>query len=124
MNPVGVIQKGRATRRALANAPVPSSWAREAVKTQLRLAAGRVGRRTDGLVNVKVDRFDVTGFSISSLAHLHREIFVELQYYFRASRIDPVIVDGGSNIGMSVLFFKVALSGRERARLRAGGARA
>ena len=106
MNPVGVIQKARATRRALANAPVPSSWAREAVKTQLRLAAGRVGRRTDGLVNVKVDRFDVTGFSISSLAHLHREIFVELQYYFRASRIDPVIVDGGSNIGMSVLFFK------------------
>ena len=105
MNPVGVIQKGRATRRALANAPVPSSWAREAVKTQLRIAAGRVDR-TDGLVNVKVDRFDVTGFTVSSLAHLHREIFVELQYYFRASRTDPVIVDGGSNIGMSVLFFK------------------
>ena len=57
-------------------------------------------------MNVKVDRFDVTGFSVSSLAYLHREIFVELQYYFRASRTDPVIVDGGSNIGMSVLFFK------------------
>ncbi len=37
---------------------------------------------------------------------MHREIFVELQYYFRARRPDPVIVDGGSNIGMSVLFFK------------------
>jgi FkbM family methyltransferase len=105
VNPVGLAQKARATRRALTKAPVPGSWVREAVKTQLRLAAGRVGR-TDGLVNVRVDRFDVTGFSVPSLAYLHREIFVELQYYFRASRTDPVIVDGGSNIGMSVLFFK------------------
>ena len=88
MNPVGLAQKARATRRALTNAPVPSSWVREAVKTQLRLATGRVGR-TDGLVNVKVDRFDVAGFSVPSLAYLHREIFVELQYYFRASRTDP-----------------------------------
>jgi FkbM family methyltransferase len=105
VNPLRLAQKARATRRALANAPVPSGWVREAIKTQLMLASGRVDR-SDGLVHVKVDRFDVTGFSVSSLAYLHREIFVDLQYYFRASRTDPVIVDGGSNIGMSVLFFK------------------
>jgi FkbM family methyltransferase len=89
----------------MAKAPVPERWAREAVKTQLRLAAGRVARQ-DGLVQVKVDRFDVAGFSVPSLAFLHREIFVDLQYYFMATRPDPFIVDGGSNIGMSVLFFK------------------
>lgn len=105
MNPLRPLQAVRATRKALAKAPVPPGWAREAAKTQLRLAAGRVGR-DDGLVQVKVDRFDVTGFSISSLAYLHREIFVELQYYFSTKRSEPFIVDGGSNIGMSVLFFK------------------
>ena len=105
MSPLRLLQTVRATRRALANAPVPAGWAREAAKTQLRLAAGRVGR-DDGLVQVRVGRFDVTGFSISSLAYLHREIFVELQYYFSTKRSDPFIVDGGSNIGMSVLFFK------------------
>lgn len=105
MHPLRLARTARATRRVLAKAPVPEGWVREAVRTQLRLAAGRVGR-DGGLVQVKVDRFDVTGFSISSLAHLHREIFVDLQYYFKAARSDPFIVDGGSNIGMSVLFFK------------------
>jgi FkbM family methyltransferase len=105
LHPLRLARTGRATRRALSNTPVPGRWAREAVKTQLRLAAGRVGR-DDGLVQVKVGRFDVTGFSISSLAHLHREIFVDLQYYFNTQVRDPFIVDGGSNIGMSVLFFK------------------
>ena len=78
VHPLLLARTARATRRALAKAPVPERWAREAVKTQLRLAAGRVGR-DGGLVQVKVDRFDVTGFSISSLAYLHREIFVDLQ---------------------------------------------
>ena len=35
MNPVGLAQKARATRRALRNAPVPNSWVREAVKTRV-----------------------------------------------------------------------------------------
>lgn len=105
LHPVQLLQTVRATRRALANAPVPPGWAREAAKTQLRLAAGRV-ERDDGLVQAKVGRFKVTGFSIPSLAFLHREIFVDLQYYFSTDVRDPYIVDGGSNIGMSVLFFK------------------
>jgi FkbM family methyltransferase len=103
--PLQLLQTARATRRALANAPVPPGWAHEATKTQLRLAAGRV-RHEHGLVRVNVDRFDVAGFSIASLAYLHRQIFVDLQYYFSSQRQDPFIVDGGSNIGMSVLFFK------------------
>ena len=106
LHPVQLLQTVRATRRALADAPaLPSGWTREAVSTQLRLAAGRVGN-DGGLVQVKVDRFNVTGFSVSSLAYLHRSIFVHLQYYFSTQLRDPYIVDGGSNIGMSVLFFK------------------
>ena len=58
VHPWRLAQTARATRRALAKAPVPERWAREAVKTQLRLAAGRVGRETV-VVQVKVDRFDV-----------------------------------------------------------------
>jgi FkbM family methyltransferase len=110
VSPLRLLQTVRATRRALTNAPVPPGWAREAAKTQLRLAAGRV-RHEQGLVRVNVDRFDVAGFSVASLAYLHREIFVELQYYFSTDRPDPFIVDGGSNIGMSVLFFKALYPG-------------
>jgi FkbM family methyltransferase len=89
----------------LAGAPVPDGWTRNAAATQMRLASGRV-RNENGLVHVRVGDFDVAGFSISSLAFLHNEIFVKLAYYFRARRSDPFVVDGGSNIGMSVLFFK------------------
>jgi FkbM family methyltransferase len=102
---IRLLQTARATRRLLAGAPVPEGWTREAVKTQLRLAAGRV-ERADGLVTVPVGDFHVTGFSVDSLAFLHHEIFVKLGYYFRADRAAPLVVDGGSNIGMSVLFFK------------------
>jgi FkbM family methyltransferase len=84
---------------------VPQGWVGDAVKAQLRLASGRV-RRENGVVRVPVGGLDVAGFSVSSLAFLHREIFVQLQYWFKARRRDPFIVDGGSNIGMSVLFFK------------------
>jgi FkbM family methyltransferase len=110
VNPIALVQTARATRRALAHAPVPAGWTRDAVTTQVRLAGGRVGH-SDGHVQVQVGAFEVTGFSVSSLAHLHREIFVDLQYWFRARRSDPVIVDGGSNIGMSLLFFKVLYPG-------------
>jgi FkbM family methyltransferase len=103
--PWRLVQTARATRRALAGAPVPDDWVGDAVRTQLRLAAGRV-RRENGIVRVPVGGFDTAGFSVSSLAYLHREIFVDLEYWFKAQRPDPFIVDGGSNIGMSVLFFK------------------
>jgi FkbM family methyltransferase len=105
ISPWRVIQTARATRRLLAGTPVPDGWTRAAIETQARLTAGRVARE-NGLVRVRAGAFDVVGFSVSSLAYLHQEIFVKLAYFFRAGRPDPVIVDGGSNIGMSVLFFK------------------
>jgi FkbM family methyltransferase len=103
------LQAARMTRRLLTGTPVPAGFTESAVATQRRLAAGRV-RNDGGLVHVRVGDFDVAGFSVSSLAYLHNEIFVKLAYYFRALRPAPLIVDGGSNIGMSVLFFKTLYS--------------
>ena len=104
-NPLRLVQTARRTRRLLADAPVPQGWRQQAVATQVRLAAGRVGC-DGGHVTVGVGAFDVAGFSVDSLAYLHNEIFVKLAYFFRSSRPDPFVIDGGSNIGISVLFFK------------------
>jgi FkbM family methyltransferase len=43
----------------------------------------------------------------ASYAHLFNEIFVDQQYHFVADRENPFIIDCGSNIGMSVLYFKM-----------------
>lgn len=40
------------------------------------------------------------------LKYLFREIFVEETYFFRTDAPQPLIVDCGSNIGMSILYFK------------------
>ncbi|RJP33192.1 MAG: FkbM family methyltransferase [Phycisphaerales bacterium] len=37
---------------------------------------------------------------------LFKDIFVQRIYHFEAARPDPLVVDCGSNIGMSVLYFK------------------
>jgi FkbM family methyltransferase len=38
--------------------------------------------------------------------YLYREIFVNRVYHFQPERPNPLILDCGSNVGMSVLFFK------------------
>ena len=50
--------------------------------------------------------FRVRAYSLDMLSLLHREIFVKLEYYFETEKEAPFIVDCGSNIGMSILFFK------------------
>lgn len=45
--------------------------------------------------------------SVGQLRILFREIFIEPSYFFRTERPHPLIVDCGSNIGMSVIFFKL-----------------
>ena len=41
-----------------------------------------------------------------SFCHMFREIFVKRLYEFRCDRADPYILDGGSNVGLSIIFFK------------------
>ena len=37
---------------------------------------------------------------------LFKDLFVHRIYHFQSARPDPLILDGGSNIGMSILYFK------------------
>lgn len=49
---------------------------------------------------------EVSYCTVETLKYLFHEIFMRQSYYFKAHREDPVILDCGSNIGMSVLYFK------------------
>jgi FkbM family methyltransferase len=44
----------------------------------------------------------------SSFYHQCRYVFADRAYHFEAQREDPLIIDGGSNIGISILYFKRA----------------
>jgi FkbM family methyltransferase len=50
--------------------------------------------------------YSISAFDYKSLAYLIREIFVFGEYYFKATHRDPLIIDCGSNIGISILYFK------------------
>ena len=41
-----------------------------------------------------------------TLEFMFKEIFVKGEYYFKSSKDSPVIIDCGSNIGISLIFFK------------------
>jgi FkbM family methyltransferase len=54
---------------------------------------------------------EITGFRVyfsdfQLLSYLFREIFLRQDYYFVTPKKAPFIIDCGSNIGMSILFFK------------------
>lgn len=54
----------------------------------------------------RVAAFRMTFFSYFALDYLFNEIFMGLEYEFEAENEEPFIVDCGSNIGMSVHYFK------------------
>jgi hypothetical protein len=52
--------------------------------------------------------FRIRYSGVSVLQELFREIFVNGIYMFKCDTDKPTIIDCGSNIGMSILFFKRA----------------
>ena len=50
--------------------------------------------------------FTLTFLQFETLVYLFNEIFVENQYYFYSTNESPLIIDCGSNIGMSIFYFK------------------
>lgn len=54
----------------------------------------------------KIMGFNVSYLSFLRLDYLFKEIFIGLDYYFCSDSDEPFILDCGSNIGMSLLFFK------------------
>jgi len=83
------------------------------VRTGRRLRKGahlaRVRRKIDSLKPGSTLRFE--GYTVRfndgpNLYILYKDIFVHRIYHFDAMRPDPLILDCGSNIGMSILYFK------------------
>lgn len=51
--------------------------------------------------------YTVEFFHYGELINLFEEIFIEQVYSFKSTATNPFIVDGGSNIGLSILYFKM-----------------
>lgn len=63
--------------------------------------------RTDSVnKTVRLAGIDFHYCTFGALQYLFGEIFLRQSYHFTSQREDPVILDCGSNIGMSVLYFK------------------
>ena len=56
---------------------------------------------SDHFFNLKI-----TGPNYFNLNYLFNEIFISNDYYFESSKKEPLIIDCGANIGVSVLYFK------------------
>ncbi len=50
--------------------------------------------------------FDIAFFSYQQIINLFEEIFIFQVYDFKNSKAAPIIIDCGSNIGLSLLYFK------------------
>ncbi len=59
------------------------------------------------LINTNILGFDITLNSYQDLAFLFREIFIDKDYYVPLNNNSPIIIDCGSNEGLSILFFKM-----------------
>lgn len=99
----------RAIRR-ISSAGLNSSLKRKIIRTIVRLfltkvfRGGQAGRMDGGHLDLAGDRFSYLSFD--SFEYAFNEIFVNLDYFFQTDEEEPLIIDCGSNIGLSVAFFK------------------
>lgn len=77
----------------------------EVARGMIRMATSRVRKLPNPIL---LAGFKVVYFNEGYLKYLFREIFVEGTYSFSTDKERPFIVDAGSNIGLSILFFKTA----------------
>lgn len=56
-------------------------------------------------VRVNGMKLDIAG-SVAEAQYIVREVFIKSIYYFKCDKNSPLIVDMGSNIGLSILYFK------------------
>jgi len=73
-------------------------------RAYMRLKAKRLRNHDRG--NVTLLGYRMRYFDAANFAQLFREIFVNRFYYVPLAAETPKIIDCGSNIGMSILFFK------------------
>jgi len=54
----------------------------------------------------KVFQYDIFSFDYTNIRQLFEEIFYRNEYYFKTKNKNPVIIDCGANIGVSIIYFK------------------
>jgi FkbM family methyltransferase len=64
-------------------------------------------RSPSGTVRFRFLDYDVESFSYTTLLMLFRDIFIARVYDLTLSAEEPIIVDGGANIGMATLYFNL-----------------
>jgi len=99
-----VIDFARDTKRIAAKKAGPGAGRASILSGFLRLKAKRLMNgedKTAWVLDYRVDYLD-----LENLEYLYREIFIARAYEMSFDTPNPVIIDCGSNIGMSILFFK------------------
>jgi FkbM family methyltransferase len=95
----------------IANSSLPKTLKKKVLWTKMNLCARSCngGKQREAECAILDGR--ITAYSIGALKALFDEIFVGLQYFFVTDKPRPFILDCGSNIGMSILFFKALYPG-------------
>ena len=76
-------------------------------KTCSRLYLLSRSRQANEITDIHFFDYKVRGYNPASLLYLFEEIFLSRDYAFKPCTKEPLIIDCGSNIGVSVLFFKM-----------------
>ncbi len=83
--------------------PIEPRLKRAVVMAWSRLFVARSGQQG----RISLMGLQVSFLSLGNLRYLFKEIFLRQQYFFKADTSSPFIVDCGSNIGLSVLYFRL-----------------
>jgi FkbM family methyltransferase len=88
---------------------------KEKIQSRRELASTYIRLKTKGMLakalGIKLTRerifgFDLSFFDYSILVAMFEDIFIQKDYYFATKEERPLIIDCGSNMGMSLVFFK------------------
>lgn len=66
----------------------------------------RIFPRRSTEVTTRVLNYKVSGYYYSIIGSLFREIFVDQDYRWKFPSTEPIVIDCGANIGMSVMYFR------------------
>jgi FkbM family methyltransferase len=94
---------GLIIRRGHSHGRIPVLRAYLKIELKRYFLAGLLKRR---IAQETIFGYQVHFFNYNTFATLFEELYVADVYYFSSSSAEPLIVDCGSNIGLSVLYFK------------------